>query len=364
MAEWAYVLATADGSLITELTAAKDRKLVPRLLEASEASFSIDSRHPQASEIAELRTDLIIYRDHVKLFRGRIGSSDDDLGTDTVTSSFGAVDYRGLLDRRLNFTDVSFVGEDIADMAWTLIDNSQHFIIPGGNMGITRGQFGRLGIGTVRTHVVKNGTKVGESIDVIANTWGGFEWTVDPDLQFQTWHSRGNDLSGFAAVYGAGGNVVSGRRSVDTSEYANTVRQTGADGLNPAVRFAPDIATRTEGRFEVQEGNTDLTSQSMVNGTGDVLLSTKGNLIPSYQFTLAQGEWDPAVVWVGDTTIIHVNAGRLHTEPGTRERVIQLDIAVDENGGESVQLTYGNRRSSRIRFERQMPRRLERLERR
>ena len=97
---WTFVLGGAPPSGVEEreLTAARGRTITWRLDGACTAQFTIDGRHDEAAQVAELATDLHVYDEQgVKRFRGRIGPESDDIGPNTHTSQFTAIDYRGML---------------------------------------------------------------------------------------------------------------------------------------------------------------------------------------------------------------------------------------------------------------------------
>lgn len=363
MTDWHFVAADVDGTPRGELTAATARTVTFPLYAACTAAFTIDGRHPEATMLQELVTDLLVYRDAELMFRGRLGSSTDSLDADKHTTTFSAVDYRGMLHRRKTFGPQTYTGWDLADIGWDMIDLTQHrVIIPGGEMRITRGDNGAQGIGTVRDHEVKDGAWVDGAIDELANVWGGFQWAIDPQLRFQAWASRGRNLADFAIQHTpSGGNVTKIDRAVDTSQYGNTVVATGAEGLMAAYRFAPDLAARPEGRIEWQESVTDRTTQEMVDGAAEAALAWHGNITPAYKATLSAGVWAPDIINVGDTASIRIQSGRLNVD--TTDRVFEVGVAISDEGNETVDLTFGQVRRDLLTFFRAVPARLDRLER-
>src|SRR5690606_2354927 len=151
--------------------------------------FEIDGRHPEALEVAELTTDLLVHWQGQLLFRGRVGATSDEVGPDDHRLQISAVDYRGLLDRRIVPADRSWTATDLTDIAWAMIQASQGQA--GGGRGITRG----------RTEATRSvdwdvpaGTRVAEAIDDLAKQWPGWDWQISPTLEFDTWGFRGDQV--------------------------------------------------------------------------------------------------------------------------------------------------------------------------
>lgn len=355
---WAYVLTDTAGNPLGELTAARSRKLTARLGSPSEASFSIDGRHEQAVMLDERRTDLIVYRDRDKLFRGRTGASQDQAGPARHTAApVTAVDYRGVLNSRLLYTALTFTGQDQSAIAWALIGDTQ--ARPGGNLNITRGLGQTTGVLRDRTYAA--GKSVGEALSQLAEVANGYDWDITPDLAFDVHYpQRGTDRG---VVLDYGGTVSSFSRT--PGQYANAVRVSGDELLAPVVREVADIATRPEGRIEAQFGYPDVTQAATLAQKADYLLATLSAAEPSYTVTLKPGGWDgPGSLWLGDPVLLVIRSGRLD-EVSTR-RVVEVDIDIDDNGAETVHVSLGepSLQTRYVQRQRAVERRLVELERR
>ncbi|HEY7822002.1 MAG TPA: hypothetical protein VIG24_04175, partial [Acidimicrobiia bacterium] len=192
-----YVLGPAGGTPATDLTYARQRALDLRLDEPSTATFVIDGRSEQAATIAELATELSVYRDRELIFRGPIGATSDTITEDRHDITVTAVDYRGRLDRLTIDADVTYTSQLDRDIAWDLIVNAQ--AKTGGNLGITRGP--ALTGATSRTITFTGGITVRQALDRLASLSPGFDWDVTPDRQFRLWDQRGAD-NGVILDYG------------------------------------------------------------------------------------------------------------------------------------------------------------------
>ena len=142
-AAWVFYLSRPTGENVGALQAATSRKLVFSLDSAATCAFTMPGDHPETAQVNELAVDVVAARNGVALFRGRVGGAQDTLTAETVTSAFTAVDYRGMLDRRIMWSGVtrSWRGADQADIAWQMIADTQ--ALDGGALGIVRGNADR-----------------------------------------------------------------------------------------------------------------------------------------------------------------------------------------------------------------------------
>jgi len=370
VAGWTFVAADTTGRELGELQG-YSRSLSFPLDGPAEARFTIDGRQPTALLADELVSDLIVYRDELKIFRGRIGFSQDQLGPDAHTINFTAHDYRALLDRRIlvEGDPYRFTQVDQSAIAWQLIAHSQSKV--GGNLGITRG----LGAttGRLRDRAYEFGKPIGEIIQELGEVIDGFDWEITPELVFNVYYpQRGNLMS--AEMLDWGGTIAGVSRTVTTTEYANVVRVTGrSQGAAPEdpeeepvelvgeVRTADDIGTVPQGRWEKQIGS-DVVTQFGLADRADYELMIQTRLMPKYSLEYALGRWNgPQTLWLGDRPRVRVRSGRL--DVSTRHRVQQIDIDVDDNDVETVRVDLGSTPISDTRRAAKVESRLEGLER-
>lgn len=355
---WSLVLCRTDGTALSDLPDAHDRKVTFKLNGSAQVDFTLPGSSTSAALLQELNTDVIVLCDGKALTRCRVGSTSDELDENQHDISVSALDYLSLLDRRYFMTANTYTGLDLTAIAWDLIDYTQHRVAwPGGDWGITRGL----------TAVTKNvdftvdaGKKIGEAIDDLHSVDPGFDYEVDAGLRFNVWSFRGTKRD-FALDYGS--NLSKLTRTIDPAAYANAVRQSGADGVPAAERIAPDLADRPEGRFEQQEGNTDLDNAQVVGWTADAYLERHGTLLPSYEATInpAAG-WTPDKLWLGDTATLVVRSGRLDVV--SEERVFQIDVELTDDGAVDVTLGFGEWRQSLLQWFKTVPQQIEQINRR
>lgn len=364
-ARWAFVAADRFGVARHQLTGARSRRLSAALDGPAQAAFTVDGRTEDADFVDEVRSDLIVYRDGAKLFRGRAGPAQDQLSADAHTVTVTALDYRAMLDRRILLAGdtLQFTQVDQSAIAWALASAS--FARAAGGLGITRGTGQTTGV--LRDRTYEPGKSCGEAVQQLAEVGGGFEWDVDPDLRFNVHHPQRGDQR-LDVVLDYGGRVAGLSRSVNPSDFANSVRVSGREasgdtvGPAPALRTAANVATAPEGRWEAQVG-TDLITTAAVAGRADFELTQRAQIRPAYTATLAPGVWTgPESFWVGDTVRLVVMSGRLRVD--TQVRVHGFEFDIDDDGSETVAVSLGPRPEDLLRRLRRVTTRLGDLERR
>jgi len=375
---WQLVLGPASGGHELALTEAHGRRYTARLNENSDLSFSIDGRHPQADAIGELVTDVhLLFSDSTGtqiLDRCRVGPTRDEVSEDEHRVEVTALDYREVLARRILYSDdtLTYTGVDQAEIAWALVDATQQR--PAGHLGIDKGWTGTSPTGIDRDRTYEAGDSIGQRIQELSEVIDGFDWDISPvsasGLQLDVWHPmRGSDR-GVVLIYG--GLVAHVQREVNPSDYANALRYTGAEGdeedpgPDPVEIEAPLLGQDgdwPQGRWDAAFGDDGLITQATLNERAAWQLAESQVIRPVYTVRLKRGGWGgPDHIWLGDTVRLIVASGRLRVDAPLRVHEIQLDI--DEDGGETATLTLGGPRPDFRRWPSRVDRRLRDLERR
>lgn len=325
-----------------DLAGARGVKVVFRLREPSTLEWSMRGADPVLPEIVELGTDVLAWRNGVRLSRFRVAPSTDEVTEDDHTVGFQAFDYRGILNRRALFDQVVFTTEDQSDIAWALIEAAQ--AEDGGTLYLARGVGAVTGVDRDRTY--EAGKSIGEALTQLASVIDGFDFDTGPDGTFDIYYPQRGVAREFVAHLGA--TVSRLGRQVDVDGFANAVRFNGADTTTPQERVAADIDTRREGRWDAQVGDPELTVQATVNERADAELATRDDIRPTYTVTLKPGTWNgPETLWLGDTCRLVARTGRL--DVNTTVRVEEITVDVGDDGGETVQLTFDRAAPSLIR---------------
>jgi microcystin-dependent protein len=330
-----FIVLDSSGNTLGELASARARTVQFALDGADAATFTVPGTHPDARLVSELATDLLVYRNGRKLFRGRVGTSADTLSADTHTVQFSAVDYRGMLDRRILWSDsrLSFRGVDQGQIAWAMIADTQSR--PGGNFGIVQGAGTVTGV--VRDRDYAPGKKIGEAIGELGDVIGGFDWEIDANLAFNVFYPARGQSTGIPLVYGQ--QIAGATRQVTSTGFNTALRYQGDPAATTAVEIT-DAAFGPAGRWEAAVGNPDLKLQSSVQSTAQGDLAVSDQLVPNYQATLLEGWWDPGSLWLGDTVNLYIQSGRLNVT-GDAFRVVGINIGYSDDGGEAISLDLG-----------------------
>lgn len=341
---WQFVAVDEDGVPLGDLVDITKASVTWRLDAAGDAEVYLNGLSGQAELIDELITDVLIYRDRDLLFRGRVVATTDTIDAEDYELRVGIVDYRGLLARRTLWPGTTAIASgytsvDQAAIAWDLINDSQ--ALTGGNWGITQGTGNPTGVTRTRSvGYYVAGKNLAEALDELGRVINGFDWEIDPTLAFNVYYPTRGSAQDFAVTFDdTGGNVNSIERSADTTTYANAIRVSGESGVVTSTQTAGDIATRPEGRIELQHSDTNLKSASAVSDRAQRLLADASLLQPAYACTLAASAgWNPSLLWLGDTCPIRIRRGRLDVD--TTGRVVEVSVELDENRAETVSLAF------------------------
>lgn len=337
---WKLVVVETDGTPLGELTAATSRKIIWPLNDVANVAFTIDGQHSQAQLPVELVTDLVVYDDGgTKRFRGRLGSSGDQVSPSGEPANMTAVDYRGFLGRRIGPLGASYTALDQAEIAWALISGAQ--AMDAGDLGITAGVGDPTGV--LRTIAFTDGAFVADSINQLASLDVGFEWEIDADLKLNIYYpQRGVDS---AAVLEYPGTVASFTRTYDTTRFANAGQFSGASTLSPVtvqgseLPASPTPDVGTPGRMEFVASDSTITDPTVLGLRADYELLTEDAPPVGYQMVLRDGWWTPEQLWLGDTARLVLRSGRIN-EVST-QRVTQIEVDLGDDGGKTVTITTG-----------------------
>jgi microcystin-dependent protein len=335
MPEVRFLAMKPDGTVLGDLAAAESRKLEFHLDGPSTATFTLPGDHPDAALLSELATDVFVLRDGQAIFRGRVGNSADTIDANVHTVTFSATDYRGMLDRRIIWSDspLSYRHVDQGQIAWRMINDTQNH--RGGNLGIVQGTGTVTGIYRDRDYVP--GKKIGEALTQLGDVINGFDWEIDAHLRFNVFYPYRGRKTGIDLVWGS--QITGVQRNLDATNYATALRYSGDPGI-PSVETA-ETTFPPEGRWEAQIGNPDLKLETSVQDAASATLSASAQLVPNYHCDLLPGWWDPAQLWLGDSCTLFLRTGRLDVA-GETQRLIGMTIAYDDAGGEAVAIDLGD----------------------
>jgi hypothetical protein len=354
MTTWTWAVGNWRGTPDRELADIANRKISCKLVEPSEASFSVPGDSINALQVEELIDDLWVYRNGAKMFRGRVMSSADSVDSTAYDVSFTTRGYTALLDRRIIIaTDPSIpvpygtywtttpppviqyaVGVALEDVVWGLIVHAQSQ--KGMDLGITKGVWPTTGLKVPGPdpYEFADGDKIWPHIQTIAASSPGFDFWIDSDNKANIAYPQRGSNQGTTLDYG--GSVVRVNRTFESSSYANYMRQSGATDLVDPANFSDfELATLPEGGWAEVVGDTSLLTDAQVDRAGRGNFQRLNQLAPSYTVTLAAGAWrGPSSLWVGDTARVVIRRGRLAVNE--LMRVLEINCDIDQNGVETV----------------------------
>lgn len=302
---------------------------------SARVSFALNQADPAALHITELYTDLRVYRDGDRIFRGRVAPSRDEMDADGGYVEFTAVDYREVLRRRFIYDDDVYFwyDEDVSVIIWDLIDTVQSRT--GGDLGITKG-LGFPAVGVKRSEVeFTPGSSVTDALESIQESkLRGFEWEIDPELKVNVWAQRGSQDPKAIEWQGTIKRLT---RDFKTDEFANAVRASGGEIPLPEILEADNILEDPRGRWEAEVSWPDTETQEAMNDRIEYLLEQQNRVPEEYDVSLREGFWQGREhIWLGDTIRTVVNHGRLRVNSPLR--VHGISISPDGNGGEHISL--------------------------
>lgn len=328
MAEYSWVI---SGPETRELSSAAARRLDFAVDGPATAVFTLSGFSEEAAAIAEFETDLTVYRDGLKIFRGRIVAESDAIDANGHVSTFAAKDYRGMLAYRLvGPSGLTFAAVDQGTIAWDLIDHTQGKT--GGDWGVTDG-VGAVS-GTVRDRSFAPGASIGESLDSMSKLLNGFEWNIDSELAFNRYYPRRGADNGVKLDYG--GACTSINRTL-APDFANVVQVQGSNTTVPVEANTATLGGDARGRWEVYRGYPTIVEQDTLDDRRDWLLGELAIAKPGYSAVMTAERWEGAAhIWLGDTVSLQVKSGRLQVS--TPQRVVTMGLSLPDNGGEVVTL--------------------------
>lgn len=336
MADWTLLVADTDGTIRGEWVRARSIKASWDLHGPATVTWESDGDDPGAMLAHEITSDLMLYRDDQLMFRGRCGTTGDSGDADRHTVTWAAVDYRGMLDVRLTRGN-NYVQQDQTYIGWNLIAWAK--FETGGNIPITDSS---TPTGRLRDRTYEWGKPIGEAITQLSEVIDGFDWEVGPDLKYRTWYPQRGSLRTWPAV--VGDTIQEWQRTVDTGQYATDIWAVGGEVNGAPLRATASIVGPhgPGGRWDRLVTYSDVTVQTTLDEHADAAVADASVIRPSYVLTPKLDAWTPDDAWLGDTTRIVIQSGRLDVD--TTGRIVAISIDIDDAGGvERPVLTYGRR---------------------
>jgi hypothetical protein len=314
--------------------AGTSRSLKLSLLEPDEATVSLRGRLADTPFIETGAADLWVYRDADCIFRGRVVQDDVDFTAESYSVGFTARSYETMLDQAILHEDKTWASIAQEDLVWELIEYAQH-AYPGGDLGLVQGVW-PTATNVTRTDVeFKAGDTIYQCIKKLAEMPNGFDWQVTPALTVDLYFPRLSVVNR-GAVLDFGGLVSRAKRSTTSADYANSIRQSGADGTD-AVLVSENSRSLPAGRWEKAVSDTALSTQAMVQAAANAELNRLSAPSPSYSLELTRGAWRGlSHIAPRDEVKYVVKAGDFSVAQSAV--VSEISITVDSGNQESVSI--------------------------
>ncbi len=345
MAQWSVEIWQPLGGVITNLPDAQAKTLTYSLTDGHTFSFSMNGRNEKAKFLRPMIADVVVWREGVKIFRGRIIQANQSGDAAGCTINVSAVDYKALLKRRV-FTQTGTYTGDLETCAWTAINTTQA-VRTGANLGITRGVNQATGI-TATKYAYELGQTVKDFIDGLAATNSAvdqadsFEWDIDPELVFKVYKpTRGKRTPTFLADFG--GSVLSYDQTFDPNDYANVFMVQGNGSYSSTAITEEGRRPPAGAMFEEFVNDGQLTTPALVDSRVFWMATYNGQLelTKTYNLELSNGRWNgPRDCWLGDYVKLNIVDGVLNVQTDLM-RVRDMHLSVDNAGYEAVGIAVG-----------------------
>lgn len=318
------------------------------------AEATVEFSHPRGTSyvVKELVTDLW-WRRHdpyaatsEPISRFNIDNVEMSCDTSRLTTSLTCVDYRELLNNRLN------IEATVTYPAGTSMNTILANAIPD-NIDINLDAIGAANLGVLTVPLeVAYGQSVGDIIGNLRDAGIYFDYHVGmaaadngaglPVLSL--WPGGRAAATDVVLVDdGAGGSpIASWRRVTNGADYATTVIYTGQTHTSTATNATPTLPAGP--RDYAERGNAG--TQALADAAALRILGERSSARPEWSLTLRPGFWrGPSHIYPGDVITVIVRLG-LEVISG-QHLVEQITVDVDANTGqETVTLTVGKPRPS------------------
>jgi len=189
MSLYEFVIKDKNGKALATLDSAFSRSFSTYLNKSGDAHFSLSIYDAKVTqEMLQLgNKELYIYRANTLLWGGELLYSRSDMSRETQKIDVSAKGFFDLLSKRYVGTAANprvFTNTDLADIAWTIINESQSQT--DGDFGITQGTHPTTRDAD-RTYEYKN---VKEAIEGLSNlnVQNGFDFEVGPNKKFSVFY--------------------------------------------------------------------------------------------------------------------------------------------------------------------------------
>lgn len=369
--------------LLGALDAAANKSISISLNGVESASFEINILEELALQINPISTCVVCYRNGELVWSGMIWTINETVGDKIGTVTVTCVGWFQLLMMRLLKTGALKFGEETplkgvgpeatsTATAHTYTEKEPQLIVKDlvertnyeYPTGITLGTFEPNPAAVKWNVTYQKLQNIGQAIQQLANTEGGFDFRVDPEtLKLNVYYKP---VKSGTTVFGKGqdrpnttfgfkwgpNNLATLTRTIDGSLLTNQMTTVGQFGVQGISTSLPSV--KTYGLFETQQALSTVVSNTILAAFAAVEVLTREKPLPIYSFApMAVNARinvpEPFVDYeIGDFVYLGARYGRMNVfstdgKKAQAVRVFNMKIALDDNGNESVteiQTTY------------------------
>lgn len=343
MAQWQLVSQPRNGSPIADLIGLRNRRFTFQENQPGMASASIYVSDPHARRdalggLTPGVDELIAYRAGEAIETVfALTSASVAAHPDTMTIDLewqGIASY--LKDALVYSQTTEYTG---TTLPWTWINSFQ--ARTGGSFGLAAGTV--TGSPASRVKTVQQDAALFDTINELAGSGAGFSWRINPARQYQEWHPKRGADNGIVLEYGVNVEAFSYVENAGPGEIVTDLRVYGPPGTSTVTASAAGART-TYGRREAAAtffadfADSGITS-TQLQAHADAIIVNRIAPILIPQITLVRSHqsipWGS--YWIGDTVTFRAAVGQ-YTTINQQYRIVQIDVALDDNDNETITL--------------------------
>lgn len=279
------------------------------------------------------KTDIRIKRNGLYLVGANVIKFGYQGSGESVKMSVSASGYLNYYKKR--YADIAYTNTPQQDIMWGVIDAcNQEF---GGDYGVRRG----IHIGsTVRRDRNQLRKEVKSFLQQISEVSGGCDFEITPDKKFNTYEAQGVHRPDTRFEYP--GNIAgfSFERSVDN--VANFVYGIGSGNGEDAIQVTAEDTDSESAiyRREMIATYNSVTEIDTLQQNANAVLHYAKDPIELPNITIENGDIDLNTVGIGDTVYVKLAGNKSIANIDGFYRIESLSVSVDDNGWETVDITF------------------------
>lgn len=351
MTQWQWITQERNGAQIADVGAAlTNRRMTfqlnrPSVLGASLRAEDVRANRGSTGGLKPGVHELMVYRDGVPqetVFQ--LAKADVSADANTIGLSFEWQGVSSYLQDALIYPQAAAYSS--TTLAWDWIETFQ--ARTGGSYGLTEGT--NTGTPPTRQKTIQQEAELLATVQQVAESGAGFDFAINTDRQWVEWHTERGSDNGLVLEYGVTVSTFSYTEDTGPGQITNAIFVVGPPGSQ--VVTATDTDSRTlYGRREAAasffadfEDSTVTTGQLQAHA--DKIIAERPNpiIIPQLSLVTTHQSLSWGSYWLGDTVTFRARVGNYDTI-NAAYRIVQIDVALDDNDNETISLGLNEVRS-------------------